>query len=302
MADGTPIIIKKKKVMAAGHHGGSWKVAYADFVTAMMAFFMVMWIMGMEPETKSMIQGYFNDPFGMLKSPPKSQTVFPMPGSPKPKEVTGQGSAGQKQLDHQREEEQLAKLEREIKSELEENGKENPDLKALLEHVEVSITEEGLRLEFVEAAGSVFFLSGDYRIRPLAEELIASVTPMLAKSKRSIKVEGHTDGQPYSSPSYTNWDLSCDRALEMRRVLSRHGVLMSQYAEVRGFADTKLKVPDDPYSFMNRRVTVLLPFRTATDSIHDLPKLSITEEIEGAFRQPVELKPELAPPPISSHN
>ncbi len=302
MADGTPIIIKKKKVMAAGHHGGSWKVAYADFVTAMMAFFMVMWIMGMEPEKKSMIQGYFNDPFGMLKSPPKSQTVFPMPGSPKSKETMGSGSGGEKTIDHQREKEELVKLEKEMKEELEESSKQIPDLKALLEHVEISVTEEGLRLEFVEAAGSVFFLSGDYKIRPLAEELIATVTPMLAKSKRAIKVEGHTDAEPYASGTFTNWDLSCYRALEMRRVLSRYGVSNSQYAEVRGFADTKLKLPDDPYSFMNRRVTVLLPFRSASDSIHDLPKLSIKEEIEGAFRQPVDIKPDIEPQLRSSEH
>ena len=78
----------------AGHHGGSWKVAYADFVTAMMAFFMVMWIMGMDPSTKSMIAGYFNDPFGVVKSPPQSKTVFALPGSPQPKTVTGTGKAG----------------------------------------------------------------------------------------------------------------------------------------------------------------------------------------------------------------
>ncbi len=295
MADGTPIIIKKKKVMAAGHHGGSWKVAYADFVTAMMAFFMVMWIMGMEPEKKSMIQGYFNDPFGMLKSPPKSQTVFPMPGSPKPKDVKGNGSAGEKQLDHKRDEESLAKLAEEIEKELKESAKGSNELSALLKHVEITVTEKGLRLEFVEAAGSVFFLSGDYHIRPLAEQLIGKVAPILAKSKRSIIVEGHTDAEPYAGGIYTNWDLSVDRARELRRVLSRFGVPLNQYVEVTGKGDTMLKVPDDPYSFMNRRVTVLLPFLSASDSIHDLPKLSIKEEIEGAFRQPVELKPDLNP-------
>lgn len=294
MADGTPIIVKKKKIVAAGHHGGSWKVAYADFVTAMMAFFMVMWIMGMDPSTKSMIAGYFNDPFGVVKSPPQSKTPFALPGSPQPKTLTGNGTAGERQEDFDREKKQLDDLQQEVRQQLSKGAEGSADFAALLDHVVTNVTDEGLRLEFVEMAGSVFFLSGDSRIRPEAEALVAAVAPVLAKSKRPIKVEGHTDARPYNGAGYTNWELSTERALEMRRVLTRYGVPLSQFAEVRGFADKMLKIPSDPYNFANRRVTVLLPFRTAdADVQHSLPGKAFVGEIQGAFKAPIDLKPHL---------
>lgn len=289
MADGTPIIVKKKKVFAGGHHGGSWKVAYADFVTAMMAFFMVMWIMGMDPSTRSMIQGYFNDPFGVLKSPPKSKTAFALPGSPRPKDLTGKANAGMRAEDNGREKKQLEQLEKKVGEKAKSAGKQNASVKALLSHLNTSVTEEGLRLEFTETAGSVFFQSGDWRIRPEAEALLAAVAPVLASSRRPIIVEGHTDARPFGMPGYTNWDLSAERALEMRRVLARYGVGGGQFAQVRGYADTKLRFPENPYHYANRRVTVLLPFRTVRESASP----NLPAEVSATFSQPVGVKPEL---------
>jgi chemotaxis protein MotB len=292
MADGTPIIIKKKKIVAGGHHGGSWKVAYADFVTAMMAFFMVMWIMGMDQSTRSMIQGYFNDPFGMLKSPPKSQSAFAMPGSPRPKDINGSGSGGGEgdaHGDRKRESEELGELRAKIKDAVAKETQSHPEFKALMEHLETEITGEGLRVEFVEAAGSVFFLSGQSTIRPEAEALISYVAPILARSKRPMIVEGHTDATAYPSLTYTNWDLSADRALEMRRMLTRYGVPIKQFTEVRGYADTKLKFPESPKHFANRRVTLLLPFRTADPVKSDLPKNAFGQPVQGAFVRPIDL-------------
>lgn len=293
MAEGTPIIIKKKKIIAGGHHGGSWKVAYADFVTAMMAFFMVMWIMGMDSSTRSSIQGYFNDPMGLVKNPPKSKTAFHMPGSPKPKEVTGSGSAGTTgaEGDRQRDTDELDKLKHDVEEKVLSEVKEHPEFKALMDHMEMTMVEEGLRVEFVETAGSVFFLSGSEEIRPAAEALIASVAPLFAKANRAVVVEGHTDAEPYGSPVYSNWDLSTDRAQAMRRMLQRYGVREKQFVEVRGYADTKLKRKDEPYHFSNRRVTVLLPFRTADPVLYDLPRDAFGKVIQGAFIKPKDQLP-----------
>lgn len=291
MAEGTPIIVKKKKVVAGGHHGGSWKVAYADFVTAMMAFFMVMWIMGMDDSTRSKIQGYFNDPFGAVKSPPRTQSAIILPGSPRPKDVRGAGSGGgnsNTQGDRARDEAQLKEVQKDIEQQIQEQVAENPQFKALLDHLDAQVTAQGLRIEFTEAAGSVFFVSGSDQIRPEARDLISAVAPILTKARRNVIVEGHTDAEPYKGMGYSNWDLSTDRAQSLRRLLAQYGVPETRFVEVRGFADTRLKTPEDPYHFSNRRVTVLLPFRTVNDVQHDLPSEAFKEEIQGAFVKPVE--------------
>jgi chemotaxis protein MotB len=253
MLEGTPIIVRRKKVVAGAHHGGSWKVAYADFVTAMMAFFMVMWIMGMDPATRSMVQGYFNDPLGFVKNPPKSRSVFQLPGSPAPKPGQSQAhNAGI--LNAEREE--LEKVKEKFQKELEESK----ELKGLSEHVQLKFTSEGLRIELMESAASVFFESGRAQIRPAGLELINTVGPVLAASKRAMILEGHTDSAPYPSATYTNWDLSTDRAGALRRALTSAGVPLDRFLEVRGYADKKPLRPDQPTHFSNRRVSILLPY------------------------------------------
>ena len=140
----TPIIIKKvKKSHGGGHHGGSWKVAYADFVTAMMAFFMVMWIMGLSDETRAQIQGYFNDPIAFTKNQPKSKTVIPIKGSPSSKPTQNKWQPGRAYQADQ-------KAMKQIKTELEQALAKSPELKKFLTRVEFQITSEGLRIEFLE--------------------------------------------------------------------------------------------------------------------------------------------------------
>lgn len=289
MNEGTPIIIKKKKIMGHGHHGGSWKVAYADFVTAMMAFFMVMWIMGMDPATKSMVQGYFNDPAGFMRNPPSSKSIISIPGVPSPKPApTNRGAAEQ-----EKDTEELENLEAKLKQTLKKGVP-----KELLENTEFTITGEGLRIELVEKAGAVFFESGSANIRPQARALIAKFGPMIAESGRRIIIEGHTDGTPFSGTGYDNWDLSTDRAAAVRRMLANSGVPSKNFLQVRGYADTQLKRPDDPSHFSNRRVTVLLPLKAAMDAaINSLPTENIKRDVQGMFHMPLGLKP--AEPAIS---
>lgn len=284
MNEGTPIIIKKRrKSHGHAHHGGSWKVAYADFVTAMMAFFMVMWIMGMSADTKSIVAGYFNDPNGFIKNPPKSRTPFAIPGSPSTK--PGQGGDT---MDMEEKERTEAKK---IESSIEEAITADETLRGLFKNVEFSVSEEGMRIEFIEVSGSVFFESGRAVIRPEAKRLIAKVAPLLARSKRAMVIEGHTDAMPYAASDYDNLNLSTDRALSMKRALQAGGVTLKQLKQVRGYGDQKLRRPDKPLDFSNRRVTVLIPLNFDHGTGVELPADTIKNDVQGVFKQPIRVAP-----------
>lgn len=291
MADGTPIIIKKKKVVGhGGHHGGSWKVAYADFVTAMMTFFIVMWIMGMSADTKEVIAGYFNDPLGFSKNEPKAGVNIVSFKSNMPKTVAASGK-NTPSVDSvmKRNEEEAKKLEKAIQKAVGQGG---AGLAKLMKNIDFSISNEGFRIEMIEAAGAVFFETGHATIRPEAVALIKRISPLIVQSGRGVVIEGHTDARPYPGTGYDNWDLSTDRAAAMRRLLLRTGVPSKQFLQVRGYADTKLRTPSDPYHYSNRRVTLLLPFNTIDDVQVGMPKDDLKGQVQGVFRRPVEIAPD----------
>ncbi|MBI5707545.1 MAG: OmpA family protein [Armatimonadetes bacterium] len=290
MSEAGPIIVKKKKVIAGGHHGGSWKVAYADFVTAMMAFFMVMWIMGMDAETRSMVAGYFNDPMGFIKNPPKSRTVFPMPGSPAPKLGQAGASTSMTMSENERlEADAMKSLQKKIENAAKDGR--SADLKDLLENFEVTLTDEGLRLEFAESVGAVFFESGKAVIRPEAKQLIQRIAPILARSGRKMRIEGHTDALPYAGKDYTNLELSTDRAGSLRRELTADGVALEQVLSIEGLGASELKNKKDPYHFSNRRVTLLLPYDKQISKVQDLPADLLKKQIKAAFRTDIDVAP-----------
>lgn len=293
MNDGTPIIIVKKKAHGGhAHHGGSWKVAYADFVTAMMAFFMVMWIMGLSEETKASIQGYFNDPFAKVRAAPRGETLFSTKSFPNSKPGKIQSEIAKSTATEKRD---VKELERKIKSELKtELGKTGRiDLSDLAKYIDVKVTDEGLRIEFVEKTGSVFFESGNAIIRPSAAKLIARLAPIFARSGRKMIVEGHTDAQAYVGTAYTNWNLSTDRALALQTAMIHDGVSPDSFDGVRGYAATRLRDPQHPLDYSNRRVSLLLPFRTAqeTKMAENMPKEAIGRRVQGYFSKPVEIAP-----------
>jgi chemotaxis protein MotB len=291
MQEGAPIIIKKKKAHAHGHHGGAWKVAYADFVTAMMAFFMVMWIMGMSDQTRSMVQGYFNDPVGFMKNQPMSRTVIPLPGTPNTK-IGGSGVSGSGQSEMERKEyEEALAIKKKIEEIVEQEEKTGYG-KTLMEGVELTITQDGLQIEFIEKSGEVFFELGSAVIRPAARRLIARVAPILAASGRPMILDGHTDARPFPSPSYDNWDLSGDRAAALRRALKAGGVPASQIIAVRANADRVLREKQDPFHFSNRRVSVLLPYETRLRSAIGLGRVP-DRRLQGMFKSPIEVAPDL---------
>ncbi|MCE9558071.1 MAG: OmpA family protein [Armatimonadetes bacterium] len=282
MAKDAPIIIKKKKVSGHGHHGGSWKVAYADFVTAMMAFFMVMWLMGLTSEKdKKNIQGYFNDPLGFNKNQPamrvKISPNYGKHGSPKTAQmVLSNSDASQKKA--------AERVVNKIKSAI----KSTPDaqVRNLGAAVKFQTTDEGILMEFSESSGVVFFESGSAVVRSVAKALVARVAPVLAQTKRKLKINGHTDAMPYPSQVYDNWDLSNDRAQAIKRILKANGVPNQRIVEVSGLADTKLKNPANPLHFSNRRVTILLPWQTSAEMAPEMPMDIIDAETQAAFKKP----------------
>jgi chemotaxis protein MotB len=282
MNEGAPVIIKKKKGHGEhAHHGGSWKVAYADFVTAMMAFFMVMWIMGLSDATRTQVQGYFNDPMGFAKSQPLSKNLINFKNMSPPK--AGVNKPAGSVTETLKDEKELEKTEKQVQEAL----MSDPELKGLFKNIETDITEEGLRIEFVETAGAVFFESGGAVVRPAATKVVRTLAPVLANSRRSIIIEGHTDARPYQGSGYDNWDLSTDRAAALRRLLVNLGVHKDQILQVRGYAATKLRVVEDPYHFANRRVTILLPYKPVNDELHDLPANMLREEVQAAIHPDV---------------
>ncbi len=237
------IIIKRVKKGHAAHHGGAWKVAYADFVTAMMALFMVLWLVSSSEQVKKAIGGYFNDPTG------------------KGKEVgNGLRGAGGESLSLQKDD--MAKL----KEKLEQAIKTSQPLQAMKEHVVMTVTGEGLRIELLEDAKGMFFESGNSEPTPFGKELMALLAAEIGKLPNHVTVEGHTDSKAYTGrKDYSNWELSADRANAARRWMQANGMRDDQVTQVRGFGDQKPRKPDDPEDDSNRRVSFIVQYQPAPE-------------------------------------
>jgi chemotaxis protein MotB len=245
-------IVKKKKGHAA-HHGGSWKVAYADFVTAMMAFFMVMWLLSMDQKMKDAIEGYFSNPVGFKKGFSAGTNIISSGNSP-----AGEVKPPLRILIRTAEEKKFGDLAKDLRSRL--NG--SPDLRALGAHIEAVQTKSGLRIELIESgSGQTFFRNGSAEPLPITVAALRLIGAELSRLQTPIIIEGHTDSQQFgSSASYTNWELSSDRANAARRLVEASGVDPSRIVEVRGMADRSLRVPSNPMDPANRRISILLPF------------------------------------------
>ncbi len=244
------IIIKKKGHGHGGHHGGAWKVAYADFVTAMMAFFLVMWIVGLSKPVKMAISGYFNDPLGISKDGHGGKSPV----------VDGSGDKPIK-LDAKTAKAALATMFKQAQSVIQHELAQNPEYSELKDSVQVSVTDEGLQIELIEKTASLFFDTGSATMKPRAVHLLTIIARELGKIKAPIVLEGHTDSHPLGRPGgYSNWELSTDRANSARKVMEPRGLQKGQVLAVRGYADRKPAKPEDPYHFSNRRVSILVAY------------------------------------------
>jgi chemotaxis protein MotB len=262
MAEGKeqPIYVIKKKVHGHGHHGGAWKVAYADFVTAMMAFFMVMWLMGSSDKVKSAVSGYFRDPQGFKK---QSGTG-----------ITGEGEQITVSMDN------MDALKEKIQSAM----KQLPDFKLIRDHVSMTVTGEGLRIELMEKEGGMFFNSGSPSPSEFGKDLLTKMCGELAKLPNKIVIEGHTDAKPFSNDrEYSNWELSADRANSARRLMMASGMKPDQIKQVRGFADQRLLDEKDPNAAKNRRISVIVQYIQPTkEEMEKMAKEAEAEEKKGA--------------------
>jgi chemotaxis protein MotB len=242
------IIIKKKSGGHGGHHGGAWKVAYADFVTAMMALFIVLWLMNSNTKVKEAVSGYFKDPSGFAK----------LAGVGK---VTGSSSDGGGNMlvvtpDN------MAKL----KENLEKAIKSLPDFDKMKDQVEITITAEGLRIELLETQMGMFFESGRPQPTPNGTELLKSLAGQLGGLPNRLVIEGHTDSKPFNAAgTYSNWELSSDRANQARQIMQSSGLRSNQVLQVRGFADQALRNVKDPEDAGNRRISVIVHYQEAEE-------------------------------------
>lgn len=245
------VVRPRRKRQRNGHHGGSWKVAYADFVTAMMAFFMVMWIVGMDDGVKDVVEGYFNNPVGFKRgyangSSPALTGSNPVTSPSRPIATPG-GATGTGQAE-------LEAAAAQIRT-----GVGELELEGVEAEVSVAVTADGLRVEMAEgASGETFFEFGSAQPETALERVLAVVGTSLAGLPNQIVIEGHTDAAPYPRAGYTNWELSVDRANTARRMLTTLGVAEDRILEVSGYADRQLRYPDDPRSPGNRRVTLFV--------------------------------------------
>jgi chemotaxis protein MotB len=248
------IIVKKKHKGHAGHHGGAWKVAYADFVTAMMAFFLVMWIISQSHIVRSSVAGYFRDP-GIFNNE-KSDGV--MSGAKV-------GIAPQAPISIHQINPSLSEADRHA---LEEAGRRirealarMPEFKDLKDQIEIQMTHEGLRIQLIDSSKMGFFDMGSDVLNAEGVKILTAVAHELHTLPNGIVVEGYTDSRQYSKgDTFTNWDLSANRANAARRVLERQGVQAAQIQEVRGYADTQPRVLNHPLDPRNRRVSILVRY------------------------------------------
>jgi chemotaxis protein MotB len=232
VAEAQQIIIIKKKSGHGGHHGGAWKVAYADFVTAMMALFIVLWLMNASKQVQEAVGGYFKDPRGTAK-------------------VVGTNKNGAGEFVALKKEDM-----QKLKEELLQSIHHLDPLNKLKDQIEITITQEGLRIELMESAKGTFFELGSTQPTPALRELLEALAQEL-----------HTDAKPFSGArSYDNWDLSSERANEARRLMQAAGVRQDQISQVRGFADQRLRLPGKPEDPSNRRISLIVQYLINNDT------------------------------------
>jgi len=230
------IIIIKKKAHHGGHHGGAWKVAYADFVTAMMALFIVLWLMSASQDVQKAIAGYFRDPKGIGQ-----QTGSSLGGTGESLTITKSNMNL-------------------LKDKLEQQMKQSPQFEKLKDYVEMTITGDGLRIEMLESEKGRFFENGAPLPTETGKALLVLLAHEVGKMPNGLLIEGHTDSTPYDNVRYSNWELSADRANSARRIMQENGVRPDQIAQVRGFADQQLRLPGKPEDPSNRRISIIVQY------------------------------------------
>ena len=276
-----PIIVKK--IMDAGHaphHGGAWKVAYADFVTAMMAFFLLMWLLGMSDQQKRKgIADYFKPTLMEMKqngagwnglldgssSIAEDKDDYRGAQSPRPSILnpnsTPEGAPGGEEKTRDR------KRFNELQKALNDRMDRSPELRRLKRNVRLVETREGLRIDLVDEADFSMFNLSTNSLLPAARKLIGEVAQVIGGVPNAVIIRGHTDALPYSGGrTMNNWMLSTGRAEATRAMLNEAGVPVERFARIEGVADREPYVPADRYDPRNRRMSIILAWNGAASA------------------------------------
>ncbi|NDY89922.1 flagellar motor protein MotB [Ideonella livida] len=290
-----PIIVKKVKKGGHGAHGGAWKIAYADFVTAMMAFFLLMWLLGSTTEgDKKGLQDFFASPLkvAMMGGSGSGDASHVVKGGGE--DLTRQGGQVKKgdidsprktfnlkalKAEHARAETQrLQALQSEIENEIANNAK----LKGLSSQIRLDMTRDGLRIQIVDDQSRPMFDSGSAVVKPYMRELLQSIGDVLGEVTNLITLEGHTDATPFpgGDRGYSNWELSADRANASRRELMAGGLAENRILRVQGLASSQPFEKNEPGSPLNRRISIIVMNREAVDRVFK-PQPVAESEDEG---------------------
>ena len=296
MSDDTqqPIVVRKVKKYADGAHGGAWKIAYADFVTAMMAFFMLMWLLG--STTQADLQGiadYFQNPLkvSMAGGAGSGDSSSIIQGGGKDLTASvGQVKAGdveapKKTINLQKLKAEYERQERErlagVKAELENMIDANPTLKQFKNQLLLDLTSEGLRIQIVDEKNRPMFDSASSEVKPYTRLILREIAKVLNKVENNISLSGHTDAQPFAGGNrdFSNWELSTNRAKSSRRELIAGGMVDTKVMRVVGLASTVLYDKQDPYNPINRRISIVIMNKRTQEAILADGKMV---EVEGA--------------------
>ncbi|MDI1362245.1 flagellar motor protein MotB [Methylotenera sp.] len=294
-----PIIVKKIKKGGGGHHGGAWKIAYADFVTAMMAFFLLMWLLGSTSKAqKEGISEYFKTPLKQVLMGPSmgaSDTIIKGGGGKDFTKKSGQvkkveGPDGKKTAvdaeDAKKALEQVEKVKlEELKKKIEKAIDESPTLSKFKNQLLLDITSDGLRVQIVDEQNRAMFNSSKADMQPYAKQILQELGKTLNDVPNKISLSGHTDATPYPNgeKSYSNWELSSDRANASRRELVAGGMDETKLLRVVGLSSASLFNKENPFDATNRRISIIIMNKHAEENaLKDGAAVNVSSESKGA--------------------
>ncbi len=261
-SSGQPIIIRRKKSGHGGHHGGAWKVAFADFMTAMMAFFLVMWAVGQKDEVKQAVAGYFRDPgkfFHEGRSGVLKGTAEAIKANDPTIGLKNAPASKAELLPSADEKKTLSAAAQNIVRELEKQE----EFRRLKKNIKIQMTSEGLRIILSESENAAaFFEPGSAKLLQKSAVILITIARELGKLNNHLVMEGHTDSSPLGDNTYSNWQLSADRANSARELMEVSGLYNGRVREVRGYADKFPMIEGNPADPRNRRVTILVLYES----------------------------------------
>lgn len=266
-----PVVVKRKKAVKGGHHGGAWKIAYADFMTALMALFLVLWLLSTaSPAELKSISEYFRTPLpvAMAGGDKNTASTSAIPGGgPDPAHVDGEQMRIDRRQETRPSDEQrrLINLEKRIESVIESK----PNLRELRSQLRMAMTPEGLRIQIVDSEKRPMFELGSDRVAPYMRDILRAIAPVLNELPNRISLSGHTDSLPYvnGEKGYSNWELSSDRANASRRELVAGGLDAEKLLRVAGMGARVPLHEVDGSDAANRRISILVLDKRAATSI-----------------------------------